>query len=91
MPSARSMRVDRAHLVRDRTDAADARRDVGHLREVPAAQEGLEQPRRLEDLQLHILDPVALQLDLQAAFALHAGQEVDLDAGGCLVAWRLRS
>ncbi len=80
-------RVDRAHLVSDGADAADAGRDVGNLREVPAAQEGLEHPRRLEDRQLDILNPVTLQLDLQASFALHAGQEVDVDVRNCLVAW----
>ena len=47
--------------------------------EVPAAQESLEQARRLEDLELDVLDPVALQLDEQRAFAFHAGQAVDLD------------
>ena len=46
--------VDRAHLIRDRADAADPRHDVGHLAELPAAQERLEEPRRLVDLQLEV-------------------------------------
>ena len=40
-----------AHLVGDRADAADAGGDVRHFAEVAAAQEGLEEPRRLVDLQ----------------------------------------
>ena len=42
-----------AHLVGHRTDAADAGGDVGDFLEVAAAQEGLEEPRRLVDLQPH--------------------------------------
>ena len=49
-------RVDGAHLVRDGADAADAGRDVGRLEERAAAQERLEEPRRLEDPQLDVLD-----------------------------------
>ncbi len=49
-------RVDRAHLVGDRADAADARRDVGRLAERAAAQERLEEARRLEDPELDVLD-----------------------------------
>ena len=44
-----------AHLVGDRTDAADAGGDVGHFLEVAAAQKGLEEPGRLVDLQLQFL------------------------------------
>ena len=43
--------VDGAHLVGDRADAADAGGDIGGLGEVPAAQERLEEARRLEDLE----------------------------------------
>ena len=43
----------------------------------PAAQQGLEQPRRLEDRQLHVLDAIAAQADVQAPFALDAGQGFD--------------
>ena len=46
-------RMHRAHLVRHRTDAADAGRDVGHVFQRAAAQQRFEQPRRLEDVELH--------------------------------------
>ncbi len=49
-------RVHRAHLVRDRADAADAGRDVGCLREATPAQERFEEAWRLEDLEPHLLD-----------------------------------
>ena len=42
-------RVDGAHLVRDRADAADPRGDVRRLEEGASAQERLEEARRLED------------------------------------------
>ena len=42
-------RMHRAHLIRDRTDAADARGDVRRLGEAAAAQQRLEQARRFED------------------------------------------
>ena len=54
-------RVHRARLVRDRADAADARGDVGRLEERAAAEERLEEARRLEDPQLDVLDRVAAQ------------------------------
>ena len=44
-------RVHGAHLVGDRTDAADPRGDVGRFAEGAAAQERLEEARRLEDRQ----------------------------------------
>ena len=47
-------RVHGAHLVGDRADAADARGDVGRLGERAAAQERLEEARRLEDAQLDV-------------------------------------
>ena len=72
-------RVHRAHLVRDRADAADARGDVGRLAEVAPAQKGLEEARRLVDLELHVEHAPAADLDEQAALALDAGQRADLD------------
>ena len=65
-------RRDRAHLVGHRADPADAGGDVGHLRERPAAQERLEEPRRLEDLQPHLLDAAVAQADVQRSLALDA-------------------
>ena len=66
--------VNRAHLIRDRTDAADAGGDVGRFREVPAAQQGFEEAGRLVDLQLHVGHAIAGQLDVERAFAFHAGE-----------------
>jgi hypothetical protein len=43
-----------AHLIGDRTNAADASRDVGSFGEVPTAQEGLKETRRFVDLQLNL-------------------------------------
>ena len=45
------------HLVGDRTDAADARRDVRRLREGAPAEKSLEEPRRLVDAQLRRRSP----------------------------------
>ncbi len=49
-------RVHRAHLVGDRADAADPGGDVGRLGEAAPAQERLEEPGRLVDVELHLLD-----------------------------------
>ena len=68
-----------AHLVSDRADAADARRDIGDLGVGAAAQEGLEEARRLEDAQLHVAHLIALKADPQRALALHARQVIDLN------------
>ena len=77
------MRVHRAHLVGDRADAADARGDVGRFGKVPPAQKGFEQSGRLVDLQFDIRDAVALELDVEGAFALYAGQGVDSNRFCC--------
>jgi hypothetical protein len=72
-------RVDRAHLVRDRADAADAGRDVGRLEEGAAAQERLEEARRLEDSQLDLVDLAVDEPDRHRTFALDPGEVVSLD------------
>jgi len=79
-PQRPFQRVNRAHLIGDRADSADPGGDVRGLRKVAAAQKRFEQPGRLEDLQLDVLDAVALELDVQRALALHARQIVHLDA-----------
>ncbi len=71
--------VDRGHLIRDRTDAADARHDVRHLAEVASAQERLEEPRRLVDLELQPRDLAVVDADVQRALPLHARDDRDLD------------
>src|SRR5450631_26867 len=66
-------RVHCAHLIGDRADAADAGHNVGDFREVPASEKGLEKARRFVDLQLYLLNLIALELDVKSAFALDSG------------------
>jgi hypothetical protein len=72
-------RLHGAHLVGDGADAADPRGDVGHLGERAAAQERLEEARRLVDVQLDLGDAAAGDLDEHRALAFDAGEEVGLD------------
>jgi hypothetical protein len=76
-------RVHSAHLVGDRTDAADARGDVGRFHEGTAAQECLEEARRFEDAQLHVAHSAVLEGDLDAPLAFHTRQVVDVDRLTC--------
>ena len=75
-------RMAGAHLVGHGTDAADAGGDIGHLGDRPASQQGLEKSRRLEDAQLHVVDPAVAEVDRQSPFALDAGHGRDAD-GSC--------
>ncbi len=75
-------RVAGARDVRDRADPADARRDVGRLRELAPAEQRLEEARRLEDLELHLLDLVAPDAHEHGALALDARQVVGADLPG---------
>ena len=79
-PSASSIACTRAHLVGDRADAADARGDVGRLAVGAAAQERLEEARRLEDAELGRVRPCRRESTIERAFALDAREVVDLDA-----------
>jgi hypothetical protein len=72
-------RVNAAHLIRDRTDAADPGRDVGHVLQGASAEQRLEQPRRLVNLESNVFHVLAAHLDVQSAFAFDAGQGFDLD------------
>ena len=72
-------RVDRARLVRDRTDAADPRRDVRRLGRAAAAEEGFEEAGRLEDPKLDVLDPVAFEPHGHRTFALDPREIVGAD------------
>ena len=75
-----------AHLVGDGTNPANARDDVRDFQVMPPAQEGFEQPRRLKDLELHVLHLVALELDRDSRLAFHAREVVHLYAAavaGC--------
>ncbi len=67
-----------AHLVGHRTDPADPGGDVGRFGEGPAAQESLEEARRLVDLELHVGDPPVTHLYVHSPLALHPGQGADV-------------
>ena len=69
-------RVHARRLVGDGADPADARGDVRRLGEVPAAQERLEEARRLVDPQLHVDRPPVADLHQHRALALDAGEVV---------------
>ncbi len=71
--------VDRAHLVGDRANAADAGGDVRRLGEGAAAQERLEEARRLEDGELGAAHLAVTHDDLERSFALDAREIIDLD------------
>ena len=71
--------LDGAHLVRDGTDAADARGDVGRLGEGAPAKQRLEEARRLEDPQFDVLDLAVAKADGHRALALDAREVVRLD------------
>jgi len=68
-----------ARLVGDRTDAADPGGDVGCLGEPPPTEQRLEEPRRLEDPQLDVLDLPALEADRHRSLSLDPGEVVGLD------------
>ena len=72
----------RARHVGDRADAADPRGDVGRLRELPAPEERLEEARRLEDLELHLLELPVADPDEHRALALDASEVVGADLAG---------
>ena len=78
-PADRLHRVARAGDVRDRADAADPGRDVGRFGELPPAEQRLEEARRLEDLELHLLDLVPADAHEHRALALDARQVVGAD------------
>ncbi len=72
-------RLDGAHLVRDRTDPANARGDVGRLEERATAEERLEEPGRLEDPQFHLVDLAVDDPHGHRALTLDPGEVVSLD------------
>jgi hypothetical protein len=76
-PAGRLDGQARAHLVCDRADPADASGDVRRFGMPPPAQERLEEPWRLVDLQPHVLDGASAYPDVHRAFALDPGQRAD--------------
>ena len=71
--------MDRAHLIRNRADTADARSDVGGFGEGSPFHERLVEPWRFEDAEVDILDYPIDHLDVHLALALDAGEVVDVD------------
>ena len=72
-------RVDRAHLVGHRADAADPGDDVDDLVRRPADDERLEVAGRLEDREVGLLDHAVADAQMERALALDAGQVLDLE------------
>ena len=66
-----------AHLVGDGADPADPRGDVGRLGEGPAAQEGLEEARRLVDAQADVGDLAVGHHHMHGPLALDPGEPLD--------------
>ena len=66
-----------AHLVGHRADPADTRREVRRLGRPPAAQERLEVAGRLENPQLHVLDPAVAHRHPERPLALDPRQPLD--------------
>ena len=62
------------HLVRDRTDPADAGGDVGDLAKAAPAQKRLEKPRRLENAETGRLDRAVSDVKIERPFPLDAGE-----------------
>src|SRR5215468_66336 len=64
----------RAHLVGDRADAADPRGDVGRFGVPSSAQQRLEEPGWLVDVEPRLGDLPVVHDNVQAALALDPGQ-----------------
>ena len=69
-----------AHLISDRADATDTRRDVRRLGVGAALQECLEEARRLVDVQLHRRERTVDDRHVQGTLALDAGEGMDVEA-----------
>jgi hypothetical protein len=67
-------RLAGAGLVGDGADATDPRRDIRWLGVGAAAQERLEEARRLVDVEPHLVHPAAAHPDVHGAFALDPGK-----------------
>ncbi len=72
-------RVDGAHLIGDRADAADAGGDVGNFVVAAAPQQRLEKPRRLENIEPRRHHTAAVDVQIERRFALDPRQIVDPD------------
>ena len=65
-------------LVGHRTDPANPGHDVGHLADLAAANEPLEEPRRLVDRELGDLHGPVDHADAQRSFPFHSGERLHL-------------
>jgi hypothetical protein len=83
-------RMDRTHLIGHGADAADPSDNVRHFVVMPPLQEGLEKPRRLENLQLHILNPAVFHRDAKRTLPLNTRNRADGDGSRILFSLRLR-
>lgn len=72
-------RMHAAHLVGDRANPADAGNDVQNLAVAAPAQQCLEKARRLEDAEPNPIHPAVADIEPQRAFALDAGDVIDLE------------
>src|SRR5208282_5978472 len=86
-PQRLLQRVAGAHLVGDRADAADPGGDIGHLADLAAAEEGLEEAGGLVDVQLDPIDLTVFELDVQRPLALDSRQGLDLELA---IGWHRR-
>src|SRR5690606_10021496 len=75
-------RMHRTHLIRDRTNTADAGGDVRHVFQRTIAQKRLEESGWFIDRQFDALDQVAPHPNVQSALAFDAGQSFVLDRAG---------
>lgn len=73
-------RVTGADLIGNGAYPADARSQVRRLGVCTASQEGFEKPRRLVDVELDTLECVALEGDVERAFAFDPGERADTQA-----------
>jgi hypothetical protein len=69
-------RMNRAHLVGDGTDAADACDEIRNLAGLASAEQRLEEARRLENPKPEVADPPAGDGQMQRHLAFDAGQVI---------------
>ena len=73
------------HAMARRTDAADARRDIGAILVTLPAHHALEQARWLDDVHLNGLHHVVFDDHMHIAMALDARDMIDIKLGACHV------
>lgn len=71
------------HLIGDRTDSADAGRQIGNLFERTTAEEGLEKTRRFVNGEFDVADGGAVERNVERPFAFDAGESFNTN-GACV-------